>query len=96
VKNLYTDIYDMTKSGEFTPPNLITKPELTFWLPLFGLGVTIALTFASLSSRVDLLNQKLDTVTELQKELVTKYASVESRYGTLTLRIQALEIKTSK
>ena len=81
----------MSQKGELTLSSIITKTELGFWFPLIGLGVTIALTFSSLSGRLDLINQKLDIVAEQQKELIVKYASVENRYGTMALKLQRIE-----
>lgn len=59
--------------------------------PIITSLVLMTLAFAALKSDVALLNQKVDMVLARQEEILKKYANVETRYGELALKIQAIE-----
>ncbi len=95
-KDVYSDVYDVLKKVNVkNNDSFVSKPEISFWLPLFGsfltIMATVMATFFNLSGRVDLINQKLDTVAEQQKEILTRYSGIETRYGILALQVQKLE-----
>ena len=94
-KNVYSDVYDVLKKVNIKDDSFVSKPEIGFWFPLVGsfltIMATVMATFFNLSGRVDLINQKLDTVAKQQEELLSKYSSVETRYGALALKVQIIE-----
>ena len=59
--------------------------------PIITSLVIMTLAFAKLQSDIALLNQKVDTVIARQEEILKKYASVETRYGELALKVQTIE-----
>jgi hypothetical protein len=70
---------------------LITKPEINFWVPIITTVVLIAGSFMALRGTVDLQNQKLDTVIANQTEILKKYENVQVRVGTAELNIGVLQ-----
>ena len=78
----------MTKYQE-----LITKPEISFWVPIITSILLIAVSWSNLTTKVELLNQKVDNLTQKIDFLTEKYGSVESRYGTISLQVQRIETK---
>jgi hypothetical protein len=75
-----------TKYHEF-----LSKPEISFWVPIIFTAITVTSSFFMLSTKVELLNQKVDNLTEKIEYLTDKYASVESRYGQMSLKVQRIE-----
>lgn len=73
--------------------SFISRPEISFWVPIIVAFATAAFSWANLTSKVDLLSQKVDGLIEQNKILIEKYASVESRYGTLAIKVNTLEVK---
>jgi len=49
------------------------------------------LTYSAISVRLALVEQKLDSLISQNEKLITKYSEVESRYGTLSLKVNSLE-----
>ncbi len=82
--------------------NFISKPEISFWVPLVSSAVVISMSWFNLSTRVDLLTQKMDlilqqqtnTLTLMQKtdnDLDTKYAQMQKQWGELSQRVTRIE-----
>ena len=59
---------------------------------VFGVAFTILTFYFGLSVKIDLLTQRVDTLIENQKILISKYEGVQARLGTLELVNQ--QIKT--
>lgn len=81
----------MTKSNYRDYREFISKPEVSFWMPIITSALLIATSWFALSTKVELLNQKVDNLTSLVEKLSIKYSNVEDRYGTTALRIQRIE-----
>lgn len=71
--------------------NFISKPEISFWIPIISSCIMIAGSWFTLSNRIDLLTQKVDTLIVQNEKLMEKYAGVEDRYGKLSIQITRLE-----
>ena len=69
--------------------------EVNNIIPIVGCAVTIAITYGLLMTRVAVMENKIDTLLANQDRLMAKYSDVESRYGTLTLKVRELEIINS-
>lgn len=82
--------------------NLISKPEISFWVPIVTSAVVISMSWLNLSTRIDLLAQKMDlviqnqqiTITHMQEkdvELEVKYAAMQKQWGELSQRVTRIE-----
>ena len=60
-------------------------------IPIVSSAVVIALSWASLSSKIDLLDQKIDFLVKSQNELLESRRGIETRYGELSLDIKELQ-----
>jgi len=69
----------------------LSRPELNFWIPIITSLLMVASSFFLLYTKVELLNQKVDNISANIDRLTTKYASVEDRYGKVSLQIQRIE-----
>ena len=78
----------MTKNGY---RQFISKPEISFWVPIITSVVVVAASWFNLSLNVALLTQKVDNLVTQNEALIKKYSDVEGRYGTLSLQVQRLE-----
>lgn len=56
---------------------MISKPEVNFWVPIIFTAVSIAISFMALSNQVSLQNQKLDTLIAGQNSIIEKYEAME-------------------
>ena len=78
----------------------MTKHNLPTWRidNIYGFFILIivsvfsfATLYFGLSTQIQLLAQKLETINKNQEIILQKFVSVETRYGELTLKIQNLE-----
>lgn len=80
----------------------ISRPEISFWTPIVSSAIVIALSWFNLSTRVDLLTQKLDLLLERQsetiitmqhkdQELYAQYAQMQKQWGELSQRVTRIE-----
>ncbi len=80
----------------------ISKPEISFWVPIVSSAVVIGMSWVNLTARIDLLTQKMDLVIENQTQLIshlqakdadleTKYAQMQKQWGDLSQRVTRLE-----
>lgn len=53
--------------------------------------VSVASIYFALTNRLSLMEQKQNEIAEKLDTLIEKYASVESRYGTMALKVNSLE-----
>ena len=76
---------------------IISRPEVSFWVPIVFSAVTMTLSFGALMTRVALIEQKQDTQIALTKELVEqnniRMTDILSRVGTLALKVNTLETR---
>lgn len=56
-----------------------------------GVSVSVVLAYAALFNKVGILENKVDNLVEINRTTLEKYASVESRYGKLSLDVQSLK-----
>lgn len=74
---------------------LISKPEINFWVPIVSSAVVIAMSWMMLSSRIDLMNQKLDIViVKLDEHLADQkvlHNTLGGEISKLTLKVERLE-----
>ena len=68
----------------------ISKPEISFWVPIVTSAVALSMSWMNISSRIDLLSQRVESLIEQNKVLITKYSDVERRYGEMALGLQRL------
>ena len=78
----------MTKNGN----QIITWTTLKNLLPLIGSIITITISWMSLSNKIDLLTQRVETLIESQKTIIVKYEDVQKRLGVDELKIAQLEV----
>lgn len=52
--------------------------------------------YFNLEKRLTIVENKIDLIAEMQKEITQKYASVEDRYGNMALRLNTLETLHNK
>ena len=75
--------------------SFISKPEISFWVPILVSVITISLSYGVLMSRVAVLENKVDTLSvefhNLSVSLTERYNSEETRYGQLSIRITRIE-----
>ena len=71
--------------------DFISKPEINFWTPILFTVITMAVSWFSLSTKVELLTQRVDLLIEQQSQLITKYRDVEIRWGEVANRVTRLE-----
>ena len=82
--------------------NFISKPEISFWVPIVTSAVMLALSYGVLLTRIALLEQKMDTLISQNQQFIqqvkdrelaedARYKEVLSRVGTNSTRITALE-----
>lgn len=69
----------------------IEKPEISFWMPIIFTAVSITISFMALSSKVELLTQKMETVIANQEQILNKYENVQVRLGTAENKITYLD-----
>lgn len=81
---------------------LISKPEISFWVPIVTSAVMIALSFGALLTRIAILDQGQKTIIAQNEELLKtfkeekiaddlRYNGLASRIGTNSTRLTALE-----
>lgn len=84
-------------SGSF-----LSRPEIQFWISIITPLIIVAVSWANLSGRVDLLSQKMDLLLENQNKVITsmqatdidlaiKYSELRKEWGELSQRVTRLE-----
>ena len=71
----------------------VTWTQINNWVPLIVLAMGAFATVSTLDRRLALLEQKLDDLITVQKDILGKYGEVETRYGALVTRVTILESK---
>ena len=76
------------------------KP-VTWWqvnniVPIIITLIGMTISFSALITRVAVLENKIDTLIAQNEQILIKYSGVETRYGELSLKVQALETKSEK
>lgn len=82
--------------------SFISKPEISFWVPIVSSAVVIAMSWLNLSNRVDLLTQKMDLIIQQQTNTLTlmqakdldlesKYSIMQKQWGELSQRVTRIE-----
>lgn len=74
----------MTKTPYQT---FLSKPEITFWLPIITSSILIAGSFFAVSGRIDLLNLRVEQLISQNQIILQKYTNLEDRYGILSLEV---------
>jgi len=85
-----------------TSGSFLTRPEIQFWISIITPLIIIAISWANLSGRVDLLSQKMDLLLENQSKVITamqqtdvdlaiKYSEMQKEWGQLSQRVTRLE-----
>ena len=78
----------------------ITWLQVNNLIPVITSVILIAISWANLSSRVELLNQKMDLILANQNqvinELTSSYKSLETRYGQHALEIKELQTRVNQ
>ena len=62
-------------------------------IPLVTSAVIIALSWASLGSKIELLNQKVDFLVANQKEYFERNKEVQTRIGTMEVKVKEIETR---
>ena len=65
-------------------------------IPIITSLVIISLSWASLSSKLALLDQKLDFLVKTQQEYIDSRRNLETRFGELALQVKELEVLLKK
>ena len=73
--------------------NNLTWTSIQNWIPIIIISLGVAGTFATLDRRLALVEQKLDNLIALQTQQLQKYSDVETRYGSIAIRVSILETK---
>lgn len=81
----------MKKNCPSAYEQLITKPELNFWIPIITTVVLVSGSFMALRTTVLVQNEKLDTVIANQTEILKKYENVQVRLGAAENKITYLD-----
>lgn len=71
--------------------DFISKPEISFWLPIISSAILIAASWFNIKNTIELQNQQLGFLIKQNEEILKKYGSVEERYGRLTVQVAKLE-----
>ena len=69
----------------------ISKPEISFWVPLISSLVALLLSYGALFTRISVLETKIEQLTDANLQVLQKFVSVETRYGELSLQVARLE-----
>jgi hypothetical protein len=59
--------------------------------PIIVTFVGLAVSFTAWTTRVSVLETKMDLVLEQQHQILTKYTGVETRYGELSLAVKEIQ-----
>lgn len=81
----------MSKQSKYQ--EFISKPELSFWVPIIFTAITVTSSFSALYTKVELLTQKVDTIAIQLDKIVDKYSDVEKRWGDTSQRVTVLETR---
>ena len=76
--------------------NSITWLQFNNIVPIIVTVVGIVLSFAAWTTRVSVLETKLDLVIIKQDELLDKYAQIENKYDGIALIVRGLEVTHDK
>jgi len=71
----------------------ISKPEISFWIPIIFTAVSITMSFMTVSNQVALQNQKLDQVIANQVDIKKAYSDIQIRLGSTEKDIAVLMVK---
>lgn len=91
-----------TSTNTQTSGNFLSRPEIQFWISVITPMIIVAISWANLSGRVDLLSQKMDILLEnqgkvilsMQKtdvDLALKYTELQKELSELSQRTTRLE-----
>jgi len=78
----------MTKTNQ---TDSITWFQFNNIFPIIVTFIGLSLSFVAWTTRVSVLETKMDIVIQQQKEILAKYSGVETRYGELSLKVQELQ-----
>lgn len=75
---------------------MATKNSVTWWevktfVPIITSAIIIALSYAALGTKVTVLETKMDTMIEQNKQILATYSGVETRYGQMAVKVAQLE-----
>ena len=71
----------------------ITWGQLDRWIPIIITCMAVAITWANLGARIDLLTQKVDALIKNQETIISKYEKVQTRLGKDELALKAIITK---
>lgn len=100
MKEKTTDTFMQTTTQ--TGGSFLSRPEIQFWISIITPLIIVAVSWANLSGRVDLLSQKMDLLLENQNKVITsmqatdidlaiKYSELRKEWGELSQRVTRLE-----
>ena len=74
----------------------MSKDNITWWdlnnmKLVLGVVVSAVIAYGVLYTKVSVLETKVDNLISLNQSILEKYSGVESRYGQLSLKVNALE-----
>ena len=72
--------------------NFISKPEISFWVPIVTSAVALSMSWMNLSNQINLISQRLELLIDQNKVMITKYSDVERRYGDQAIQIETLRV----
>ena len=72
---------------------IISKPEINFWVPIIFTAVSITISFMALSSQVAIQNQKLDQVIANQIQILQESKDLRDKISLNTIDISILKSK---
>ena len=81
-------VIGMTKTNQ---TDSITWFQFNNIFPIIVTFIGLSLSFVAWTTRVSVLETKMDIVIQQQKEILAKYSGVETRYGELSLKVQELQ-----
>lgn len=81
----------MTKQQGEAYQSIISKPEVSFWVPILVSVITITLSYGVLMTRVTVLENKVDDLLASQNRFFDIVAKGDAKNAALDLRVTALE-----
>ena len=73
----------------------LSKPEISFWVPMIFTAVSIVTSFLLLANKVDLLTERVNLLLNNQNSIVSDYKGVQVRLDTAEKDITALQVKAN-
>ena len=74
-----------------TTKDILTKPELQFWIPIIGMIIPVVLSYGLLSTKIAVLETKMDNILALLEVHDSREEKLVANVNDLNKRLITLE-----